>query len=223
MRLLTECLRKLKMQKKQSGNLSQICQSITSTGKAGSRERLTNIGRFGLLSIALLSLSPSSQADFKIMDEGGSVIEINRLRTNAVLDLKLDKKPAEALRAGIPLTLSINIQLFKHKGPLWKQRISSWSYQYILNYHRLSGRYLIENKTSGQMKTFATLIEALNSVSQVRSSERLPIPINEDDRMQVRLRAKLDTNELPTPLRLITIFFRDWQQISEWKKWEITR
>ena len=84
-------------------------------------------------------------------------------------------------------------------------------------------RYSIENLTSGEMKTFTTLIEALNSLSLVHSSEKLPISIHDNDRLQVRLRARLETNELPAPLRLIALFFRDWQQTSKWPQWEIPR
>ena len=73
------------------------------------------------------------------------------------------------------------------------------------------------------MKTFTTLIEALDSLSLVHISEKLPIPIHDNDRLQVRMRARLEKNELPAPLRLIALFFRDWQQTSEWQQWEIAR
>ena len=149
------------------------------------------------------------------------MIERNRLRTDAELDLKLEKAPVDALRAGIPLTLSIEIQLLNHQSPIWKQRVANWQYRYVLEYHRLFGRYVVENMTSGQMKTFATLIEALNSLSRVSSSERLPKRMDVYDRLVVRLRIRLETNELPAPLRLITIFFPDWQQTSDWEQWNL--
>ena len=137
--------------------------------------------------------------------------------------MALDRAPAEALVAGIPLNLSVEIRLYRLKGPLWKKQIADWRYRHVLDYHRLSGRYSVENVASGQMKTFTTLIEALNSLSLVHISEKLPISIHDNDRLQVRLRARLETNELPAPLRLIALFFRDWQQTSEWQQWEIAR
>ena len=140
-------------------------------------------------------------ADFDVID-GRSVIERNRLRTDAELDLKLEKAPVDALRAGIPLTLSIEIQLLNHQSPMWKQRVANWQYRYVLEYHRLFGRYVVENMTSGHMKTFATLVEALNSLSRVSSSEKLPKRMDVYNKLVVRLRIKLETNELPAPLRL---------------------
>ena len=73
------------------------------------------------------------------------------------------------------------------------------------------------------METFTTLIEALNSLSLVHISEKLPMSIHDNDRLRVRLRARLETNKLPAPLRLIALFFREWQQTSEWQQWEIAR
>ena len=131
--------------------------------------------------------------------------------------------PAEALVAGIPLSLSVDIRLYRLKGPLWKKQIADWRYRHVLDYHRLSGRYSVENLASGQMKTFTTLIEALNSLSLIHISEKLPISVHDSDRLQVHLRARLETNELPAPLRLIALFFQDWRQTSEWQQWEIAR
>ena len=209
------------MQQKRAYNRHQRRRLATLTGELDEKRQSTIKVFFGLLLVLLFSVS-TAQADFDVVD-GSSVIERNRLRTDAKLDLKLENAPAEALRAGIPLTLSIEIQLLNRKGLLWKQRIAIWRYRYVLDYHRLSGRYLVENIASAQMKTFATLIEALNSLSRVSSSEKLPKTINNFDRLVVQLRINLDTNELPAPLRLITIFFPDWQQTSEWEQWDLTQ
>ena len=209
------------MQQKRAYNRHQRSRLTTLTGELDEKRQSTIKVFLGLLLVLLLSMS-IAQADFDVVD-GSSVIERNRLRTDAKLDLKLENAPAEALRAGIPLTLSIEIQLLNRKSLLWKQRVAIWRYRYVLDYHRLSGRYLVENIASGQMKTFATLIEALNSLSRVSSSERLSKTMNPYDRLVVQLRVKLDTNELPAPLRLVTIFFPDWQQTSEWKQWDLTQ
>ena len=183
--------------------------------------KLPREGRIGLLFILLFSLS-AAHADFAVIG-GSSTVERNRLRTDAELNLALDKAPAEALVAGIPLSLSVDIRLYKLKGPLWKTQIANWRYRHVLDYHRLSGRYSVENAASGQMKTFTTLIEALDSLSLVHISEKLPISIHDNDRLQVRMRARLEKSGLPAPLRLIAFFFRDWQQASEWRQWDIAR
>jgi len=196
------------MQRKQAYNQIRIHRSKIPAVDLAPTKKLPLIGRIGLLFFLLLSLS-AAHAEFA--------------GTDAELDLALDRAPAEALVAGIPLNLSVDIRLYRLKGPLWKKQIADWHYRHVLDYHRLSGRYSVENVASGQMKTFTTLIEALNSLSLVHISEKLPISIHDNDRLQVRMRARLEKNELPAPLRLIALFFRDWQQTSEWQQWEIAR
>ena len=217
----TEPILKSGMQRKQAYNKIRIHRSKIPAVDFAPTKKLPLIGRIGLLFFLLLSLS-AAHAEFAVIG-GSSTVERNRLRTDAELDLALDRAPAEALVAGIPLNLSVDIRLYRLKGPLWKKQIADWHYRHVLDYHRLSGRYSVENVASGQMKTFTTLIEALNSLSLVHISEKLPISIHDNDRLQVRMRARLEKNELPAPLRLIALFFRDWQQTSEWQQWEIAR
>ena len=209
------------IQQKQAYNQIRKHRSKILAGDLAPTKKLPFISGIGLLFVLLLSLS-AAHADFAVIG-GNSTVERNRLRTDAELDLVLDRAPAEALVAGIPLNLSVDIRLFRLKGALWKKQIANWRYRHVLVYHRLSGRYSVENVASGQMKTFTTLIEALNSLSLVRFSEKLPISIHDNDRLQVRLRVGLEIDELPAPLRLIALFFRDWQQTSEWQQWEIAR
>ena len=209
------------MQQKQAYNQIRKQRAKIPAGDLAPTKKLPLVGRIGLLLVLLVSLS-AAYADFAVIS-GNSTVERNRLRTDAELNLALGKAPAEALVAGIPLNLSVDIRLYRLKGPLWKKQIADWRYRHVLDYHRLSGRYSVENVASGQMKTFTTLIEALDSLSMVHISEKLPISIHDNDRLQVRLRARLETNQLPAPLRLIALFFRDWQQTSEWQQWEIAR
>ena len=209
------------MQQKEAYNQIRNHRSKILAGDLAPTKKLPLVRRIGLLFVLLLSLS-AAHAEFAVTG-GNSTVERNRLRTDAELNLALDTAPAKALVAGIPLNLSVDIRLYRLTGLVWKKQIAEWRYRHVLDYHRLSGRYSVENVASGQMKTFTTLIEALNSLSLVHISEKLPISIHDNDRLQVHLRARLDTNELPAPLRLIALFFRDWQQTSKWQQWEIGR
>ena len=109
------------MHQKRAYNACQTSRLITLTGELNEKRRPRIRVLLSSLSILLLSMS-SVAADFDVID-GRSVIERNRLRTDAELNLKLEKAPADALRAGIPLTLSIEIRLFNHQSALWKQRV----------------------------------------------------------------------------------------------------
>lgn len=176
-----------------------------------------------LLPVFLLLLNlPTARADFEII-EGSFVTERGRLRTDAKLNLTLDKALEEAVLSGIPLILSLEIRLNRLHAYLWKERVAYWQYLYTLEYHGLSGRFTLEHKASGQLETFATLIETLDSISKVRTVEQLPSTIRDDDQLQARLRVRLATDNLPAPLRLLAVFFPSWRPDSNWHQWKVAR
>jgi len=172
-----------------------------------------------LLSLPWLG-SQIGHADFSVLS-GNVVLDRGHVRINAELDLNLGRGPTEALLAGIPLMLTVHTEIYKLRFKLWKNKKQSWQYPYALNYHRLSGRFSIEDQLSGEMKTFGTLVDALNFLSLVHISETMPIPIANNDRLHVRLKVQLIRSKLPAPLHLISIFFRDWRNASDWYRWEI--
>ena len=174
-----------------------------------------------LLPVFLLLLNlPTARADFEII-EGSFVTERGRLRTDAKLNLMLDKAPEEAVLSGIPLIVSPEIRLYRLHVHFWKERVANWRYRYILRYHGLSGRFILEHEASGQLETFATLIEALGSISNIRISEQLPDAIRDNDQLQARIRVRLAKDNLPAPLRLLAIFFSSWRPDSNWLQWKV--
>ena len=174
-----------------------------------------------LVPVFLLLLSlPTARADFEVI-EGSFVTERGRLRADAKLNLTLDKALEEAVLSGIPLILSFEIRLYRLHTYLWKERVANWQYLYTLEYHGLSGRFTLEHKASGQLETFATLIETLDSISNIRTLEQLPDTIRDDDQLQARLRVRLAKDNLPAPLRLLAVFFPSWRPDSNWHQWNV--
>lgn len=172
-----------------------------------------------LLSLPWLG-SQIGHADFSVLS-GNVVVDRGHIRINAELDLNLERGPTEALLAGIPLMIAVHTEIYKFRIKLWKNKIQSWQYLYALNYHRLSGRFSIEDQLSGEMRTFGTLVDALHFLSQVHISEKMAIPIANNDYLYARLKVQLVRSKLPAPLHLISIFFRDWRNASDWYRWEI--
>jgi hypothetical protein len=171
--------------------------------------------------LLLLNL-PIARADFEVI-EGSFVTERGRLRTDAKLNLTLDKAPVEAVLSGITLILSLEIRLYRLQGRLWKERVADWQYNYLLGYHGLSGRFILEHEASGQLETFATLIEALDSISNIRISEQMPDIIQGNNQLQARFRVRLVKDNLPAPLRLLSVFSPSWRPDSDWHQWKVAR
>ncbi|MBO69206.1 MAG: hypothetical protein CL398_12990 [Acidiferrobacteraceae bacterium] len=171
--------------------------------------------------LSLLWLGPQiAHADFSVLS-GNANIDQGSIRINAELDLALGKDPSEALLSGIPLMLIVHAEIYKLRTKLWKHKIQSWEYPYLLNYHQLSGRFSIEDQLTGEMRTYGTLVDALNVLSVVHISEKMAIPIANDEHLYARLKVQLDKSNLPQPLNLISIFFRDWRNATDWHRWKI--
>ena len=96
--------------------------------------------------------------------------------------------------------------------------------RYELEYRPLSQRYIVRNTNSGDQDSFATLYSALNNLGRVQG-----LPVIDDallqpgDDYRVRLRALLQTQQYPAPLRLLLFWRGEWQLESEWFEWLLER
>jgi hypothetical protein len=141
---------------------------------------------------------------------------------DAIIDLRLSSQATEALHAGLPLTIIIEAEIL-HRLRLWWDSIeAAVSRRTQLTYHAVTDRYLVRNINTGERDSFTTLAGALAFMGRV---DDLPVVdaalLNESRRYAVRVRAVLDTDELPGPLRLIAFWRNDWSIDSEWLQWNL--
>lgn len=170
--------------------------------------------------LALLWLSPTAQAEFKITDvqsrfAGGALV------VNGKIDFGLTPKVEEALSKGIELSMVIEARLYRRRPWLWDQRLAIRSLRRNLQYHALSGQYLV---ASGNTRdNFRALGEALKSLGTL-SELRLALPeveVASDEDYIVRLRAHLDIEALPPPLRPVAYTTLSWHLNSGWTTWNV--
>jgi hypothetical protein len=141
---------------------------------------------------------------------------------NARIDYRLSTDARSAIESGLPLTLRVEIEVLNRR-PMWMDT-EAWSLEqlYQLEYHALTERYIALNLNGGDQASFATLFAALNFLGRI---DKLPIIdsalIDADRRYDLRIRALLDTEQLPGPLRLLAFWRRDWSLGSEWYRWRL--
>lgn len=170
----------------------------------------------------LLWLSPAAQAEFKITDVQSQVTD-EALIVNGKIDFGLTPKVEEALSKGIELSMVIEVRLYRKRPLLWDQQLATWSLRRNLQYHALSGQYLVGSGNTRD--NFRVLTEALRSLGSLREL-RLPLPeieIAADDDCIVRLRAHLDIEALPAPLRPVAYTTLSWHLNSGWSLWNVAR
>lgn len=143
-------------------------------------------------------------------------------RLNTRLYYQLSKESLEALQKGIPLTIALNIEVLRQREYLWAEQIAAVEQRYQLSYHALTQQYLVKTLNTGVYASFPTLQTALDHLSTIESfpmlDAQLLVP---DEKYFARLRARLDLETLPVPIRVLAYISSGWRLSSEWYTWSL--
>jgi hypothetical protein len=146
------------------------------------------------------------------------------LTLDARLQLVLSSEALAALESGVTLRIELQMQLIRSRRMLIDSVDAELIVRYELEYRPLSQRYILNNLNSGDQDSFATLYSALNSLGRLQG---LPVIDDElliaDRSYRLRLRAMLNTQQYPAPLRLLFFWRGQWQLQSEWFVWLLER
>ncbi len=143
---------------------------------------------------------------------------------DARLQLVLSSEALRALEAGVPLTIELQLELLRQRRFNFDAVDAELAVRFELEYRPLSQRYILRNVNSGNQESFATLYSALNTLGRVQN---LPIVdealLQPGKRYRGRLRALLNTQQYPAPLRFVFFWRNQWQLQSEWFQWQLER
>ena len=141
---------------------------------------------------------------------------------SARVDLRLSDEALEALESGVELTVEMQIEVSRNRNLLPDTQVADLSQSYLLSYQPLSQRYLVKNVNSGEQSSHATLFAALSEIGRIST-----LPVIDDallrpkGRYEIRMRAVLDRNTLPGPLRLFVFWGDSFRLESEWYTWSL--
>jgi hypothetical protein len=140
----------------------------------------------------------------------------------ARVDLRLSDEALEALESGVELTVEMQIEVNRNRNLLPDNQVAELSQSYLLRYQPLSQRYLVKNVNSGEQSSHATLFAALSEIGRIST---LPVIdealLKPKGRYEIRMRAVLDRNTLPGPLRLFVFWGDSFRLESEWYTWSL--
>lgn len=179
---------------------------------------------FSILCVLIISLAPLGVAHSK-----GQPFEIRSAEsrlyqgvwfTTARIDFRLSDEALAALDNGVVLTIELQIRLDRVRRFWIDKKTATLEQGFELSYQPLSERYVVRNLNSGQQDSFATLFSALNSMGRIVD---LPIIdaslLDADEQYEIALRAVLDQNTLPGPLRLLAFWSSGFRLESDWYVW----
>jgi hypothetical protein len=158
---------------------------------------------------------------FKIKKAETSLVD-DIFRLSADIDFHLSKEAKEALQSGVPLVLEIKIEVLQERSWIWNALVAKLAQRYRVHYHALSQRYLLKNLNTGVQSSFRTLDGVLHVIGTLKDFPMLDKHILESAQSYIgKLRADLDIEALPTPIRLWAYSSPKWRLGSGWYEWQL--
>jgi uncharacterized protein DUF4390 len=174
-----------------------------------------------LLGYLCLGAGAAPAAELKV--ESASTLLVNKVYLlNARIHYSLSAKALEALSQGVPLTLELQIRVFRRRRFLWDEEVASLKQSYQLKYHPLTEQYLVKNLNTESQHSYPTLDAALNDLGHLQNFPMLDRRVLESgEKYTAGLRVRLDIEALPAPLRPLAYLSPAWRLSSDWYSWPL--
>jgi hypothetical protein len=143
---------------------------------------------------------------------------------DARLQLLLSSEALDALNSGVPLTIELQVQVIRVRRLYLDDVEAELEVRFELEFRPLSQRYIVRNLNSGEQSSFATLYSALNNLGRITALPIVDDALLEPDKdYRIRIRAMLQTQQYPAPLRLLFFWRSEWHLQSDWFEWMLER
>ncbi|MDX1655622.1 MAG: DUF4390 domain-containing protein [Candidatus Competibacteraceae bacterium] len=174
-----------------------------------------------LLMVLLLAL-PAWAAGFKVLEARTQEVA-GVYRLDARIDYELSDPALEALFNGVPLTLQLEMEILRRRDWLWDETVASLTQRFRLEYHALARQYLVTNLNSGEFRSFPTRSAAMEYLGRIEDFPLIDSSLLEPDGNYYygQLRASLDIESLPAPLRPVAYLSSQWRLASPWYLWSL--
>lgn len=178
----------------------------------------------GLLLLgSLLSINgiASDSESFNVHSASARLVD-GTYRLYAQIEYPLNEDVRQAIKSGVPLIVSQEIEVLRLRRWLWPQVIKHISLRYQLRYHALSKQFILIYLHKKRQRTYPNLAAAIKRLGTI---EDYPLIAQEElspkQNYQVRLRTRLSIEDLPVPLRPLAYFSPQWHLDSPWFSWSL--
>jgi hypothetical protein len=149
-------------------------------------------------------------------------VEEDVVYLNARVDYGLSAEALEALESGVPLTMVVDIEVLRDRRWWWDKKVAALQQRYQLLYHALSNKYIVRNLNSGSQRSFPERGAAQRALGEIEGLPMLDRKLLEPDAgYWARIRASLDIESLPAPMRPLAYISSQWRLDSNWYSWRL--
>jgi hypothetical protein len=159
--------------------------------------------------------------DFQVVRAETQALDGNYL-LSAEIDYHFSDQAIEALENGVPLTVEVHIQVRETDAWPWEKSLLDQRLHYRIRFKPLSERYLVSQLPGEVGRTFVrqqAAIAALGELDGLYLLNADRLDLNQD--YEVHLRAALDIEELPLPLRPMAYLRASWKHSTGWTRWPL--
>ncbi len=146
----------------------------------------------------------------------------NHILIDADLTMNFSSEVIEALENGIPLTIAVQVQVYRQRK-WWPDVIIKESLQlFELAYHPLTNVHVVRNLATQDRYSFNSREEALKVLGTIRGAHLIEKQqLKSDQQYYVQIHTLLDINHLPPALRQIAALSPSWRLESDWSRWPV--
>lgn len=177
-----------------------------------------------LLVLAAAHLPAEDQAAprFRVLEASTRLVaEVYLL--DARVEFAFTAEATEALENGVPLTLALEVEVFQSRDLVWDTSVATLAQRYRIEYRALSERFQVTNLNTGELSSHTNLRAALERIGRLRDFPMLDRRLLKvGERYTARLRAALDVDALPLPLRPVAYLSGNWKMNSDWYEWPLS-
>jgi len=182
-----------------------------------------NAWRILILVVLLGTLTPVSAKDQIRVERVETRLVNGSFVMDAFIDYGLSPDVLDALENGVPLTILIQIQVRRIGAWLWEESRLDLQMRYAIRYKPLSERYEVYRLPGTSGRSFVSRDAAFRALGELEGLDLLnEASLDPDSDYEVQIRASLDIEELPLPLRPTAYLKPSWKLSSGWSKWPLT-
>jgi Domain of unknown function (DUF4390) len=184
-----------------------------------------NLFRWLFISLSWLFSGSGIAADYGFQVKSAELVrEQDKYVLNADIDYRFSERAIEGLKHGVPLTLVVAVKVYRSRALIWDERVVSVMLRYRIRYHALAKVYQILNDSSGVQRNFVSLSDAVDALGRIRGMSIIEAErLNPDDQYEVSIKADLDIEALPLPLRPVAYVTPQWYLGSSWYTWPLEK